>query len=84
MPLRKYRYSPDVREDPRDGPRLAVDHDGFIASPVHAMHENLLAYAHEQPPAVVKLYPGWFRLGFPLVASAGLWAGILWAVGYLR
>jgi hypothetical protein len=31
---------------------------------------------------VEQLYPGWFRLGFPIAASGALWAAILWGVGF--
>ena len=71
-------------DDARVLPRLAADHDGFIASPVHAMHENLWAFVEEPPRAAVKPYPGWFRLAFPLVASGGLWVLIFWTLGYFR
>jgi len=53
-------------------------------SPVHAMHENLWVFAEDQPLAAAPLYPGWFRLAFPLVASGGLWVIIFWALGYFH
>ncbi|KUR74305.1 hypothetical protein [Novosphingobium sp. FSW06-99] len=84
MPLRKYRYLPESPDDPRAVPRLAVEHDGFVVSPVHAMHENLWVFAEDQPLAAAPLYPGWFRLAFPLVASGGLWVIIFWALGYFH
>jgi hypothetical protein len=30
-----------------------------------------------------RLYPGWFRVTFPLAASATLWAAIIWGIGQL-
>jgi hypothetical protein len=84
MPLRKFRYVPDDQDDTRVSPHLAAEHDRFIASPVHAMHQNLWAFAEEPPITTVKLYPGWFRLAFPLMASGGLWVMIFWVLGYFR
>jgi hypothetical protein len=84
MPLRKFRYFPEDDDDAGALPRLAADHDAFVASPVHGMHENLWAFAENPPETPAGLYPGWIRLAVPLVASGGLWVVIFWALGYLR
>ena len=84
MPLRKFRYFPEDHDDTAAAPRLAADHDAFVASPVHRMHENLWSFAESAPEARPGLYPGWLRLTFPLAASGGLWCGIFWLLGYLR
>ena len=84
MSQRKYRYLPQSDADAQILPRLARDHDGFVASPVHAMHRNLWAFAHSPPETPVKLYPGWVRLAVPLIGSSALWVMIFWALGYLR
>jgi len=84
MPLRKFRYLPKSPENKPVQPRSATHCDGFVASPVHAMHENLWVFADDAPQPVQGLYPGWVRLAFPLVASGGLWAIIFWTLGYLR
>jgi hypothetical protein len=84
MPLRKFRYLPERQGPEPVRPRVATRYDGFVASPVHAMHENLWAFADEAPQPVQGLYPGWFRLTFPLSASGALWVLIFWTLGYLR
>ena len=84
MPQRKYRYNPEPAEDAQIRPRPARDHDGFVASPVHAMHQNLWAFSQDPPETPVRLYPGWVRLAVPLVGSGALWVMIFWALGYLR
>jgi len=65
----------------RDGPRLADAHDGFVVSPVHILQSGLHVLAEEGGEPQIEKYPGWFRLGFPLLASSMLWAAILWSVG---
>ncbi|WP_353229447.1 hypothetical protein [Novosphingobium sp.] len=92
MPLRQYRFFPDT--DPADDgdaggpprvlPRLAGDHDDFVASPVHELQENLWAFTDTVPEADLQLYPGWVRLAVPVVSSAALWALIFWVVSLVR
>lgn len=84
MPQRKYRYLPQSDANAQTPPRPAHDHDGFVASPVHAMHQNLWAFAQSPPETPVRLYPGWVRLAVPLIGSGALWMIIFWALGYLR
>lgn len=84
MPQRKYQYVPIRQADAQVRPRAARDHDGFVASPVHTMHQNLWAFAQSPEETSVRLYPGWVRLAVPLIGSGGMWAIILWALGYLR
>jgi hypothetical protein len=84
MPLLKFRFLPENHDAERSLPRLAADHDAFVVSPVHAMHDNLWALTEDAPEDPVALYPGWFRLAFPLLASGGLWVMIFWALATLR
>ncbi|WP_428333518.1 hypothetical protein [Novosphingobium sp.] len=84
MPQRKVRFRPEPAADEQRRPRAARDHDGFIASPVHAMHQNLWAFAQSPAEPPLPLYPGWVRLAIPLVGSGALWVIIFWALGYLR
>ena len=84
MPLRKFRYRPESHEDPAHAPRLAADHDAFVASPVHRMQQNLWSIVDDLPEPPVDLYPGWVRLTLPLAASGAMWWGIAWLFGYLR
>jgi hypothetical protein len=87
MPQRKYRHFPKPEGEARNQPRPAGEHDGFVASPVHRMHQNLWAFA-ESPTEIrdsaVTLYPVWLRLILPLVCSGALWVLIFWVLGYLR
>ena len=61
--------------------RLADDRAVPTPSPVHRLHANLAQLTSAEQAPVEGLYPGWFRLAFPLSASALLWAAILWGVG---
>ena len=68
--------------------RLADDQAVPMPSPVHRLQAGLaqLTSPEEASPEqerVDTLYPGWFRLAFPLAASAVLWAAILWSVGVI-
>lgn len=81
---RKYRYVPQSDADAQILPHPAHDHDGFVASPAHAMHWNLWVSSQSLPETPVRLYPGWVRLAVPLIGSGGLWVMIFWALGYLR
>ncbi|MFM9936646.1 MAG: hypothetical protein ACKVOL_10675 [Novosphingobium sp.] len=61
--------------------RLADDLAVPAPSPVHRLQDSLAQLIMpEEVPADV-LYPGWFRLAFPIASSLLLWAGILWGVG---
>ena len=50
-------------------------------SPVHRLQAGLAQLTTPEATPVAGLYPGWFRLTFPLATSAILWAAILWGVG---
>ncbi|WP_298189274.1 hypothetical protein [Novosphingobium sp.] len=58
--------------------RLADDLAVPAPSPVHKLQAGLVHLTTPAAPQAEPLYPGWFRLGFPLGASVLLWAGILW------
>lgn len=72
--------------------RLADETAVPTPSPVHRLQAELAEFA--APTAVpdpdlgqavaVALYPGWFRVAFPIAASGALWAAIVMAVGALR
>ncbi|MDF8335256.1 hypothetical protein [Novosphingobium cyanobacteriorum] len=83
MPLAKFRYIPAPEPENRAAPRLAGDEDTFVASPVHALQSGLAVLEQSQSELRADRYPGWFRLGFPLVSSVLLWGGILWSVGLI-
>lgn len=61
--------------------RLADDFAVPAASPVHRLQANLAQLTAPADPRAEGLYPGWFRIGFPLGASALLWAAIIWGLG---
>ena len=63
-------------------PRAADPTDAPVASPVHRLQSDLLAVGAIREEAQ-SLYPGWFRLGFPVAASSVLWAIIAWSCGWL-
>ncbi len=84
MPLPKLRADPDpVRDDAR-APRAATGDDGFIASPVHQLHDTLWDFAELPPAPDLPVFPGWVRVLVPVLASGTLWLGIVWALGHLR
>lgn len=83
MPLAKYRYVPAPEPETRAAPRLAGEADRFVASPVHRLQSGLAVLEELEQRADDDRYPGWFRLAFPIVSSAALWAAILWAAGLL-
>lgn len=67
--------------------RLAGEGDVAVVSPVHRLQHELAIF--EQGAAMAggaqvarrpDLYPGWFRVGFPIGASALLWAAIAWGI----
>lgn len=63
--------------------RLADELAVPAPSPVHQLQAELVQLTTPADPQVERLYPGWFRLGFPLVSSALLWAAILWGASRL-
>jgi hypothetical protein len=52
-------------------------------SPVHRLQAGLAQLTTSEEVPQEQLYPGWFRLIFPLAASLMLWAAILWGIGRL-
>lgn len=84
MPLARFRHIPAPEPENHAAPRLADDGDLFVASPVHHLQSGLSVFEDLEHPLADDRYPGWFRLGFPLAASAALWGAILWGVGLLR
>jgi hypothetical protein len=60
--------------------RLADELAVPAPSPVHQLQAELAQLTTLPDPDAVPLYPGWFRLAFPLASSALLWAAILWGV----
>jgi hypothetical protein len=83
MPLAKFRFIPAPEPENRAAPRLAGEEDAFVASPVHALQSGLAVLEQSRTDLREDRYPGWFRLGFPLVSSALLWSAILWSVGLI-
>lgn len=63
------------------GARLADDQAVPIPSPVHRLQAGLAQLTTPEEVRTEVLYPGWFRLAFPIASSVILWAGILWGVG---
>jgi hypothetical protein len=63
--------------------RLADDLAVPAASPVHRLQAELVQFTRQVEPAAEPLYPGWFRLGFPVASSVLLWAAILWGLSRL-
>lgn len=63
--------------------RLADELAVPAPSPVHQLQAELAQLTAPADSVAEPLYPGWFRLGFPLVVSALLWAAILWGVSRL-
>lgn len=84
MPLAKRRLVPEKAEKKADPLRVAGDQDSFVESPVHRLQSGLSVFEQDDAAVHVDRYPGWFRVGFPLLASAGLWAAILWSIKLIR
>ncbi len=63
--------------------RLADDQAVPMPSPVHRLQAGLAQLTSPEEERAEDLYPGWFRVAFPLAASAALWAVILWGFGVL-
>lgn len=63
--------------------RLADELAVPAPSPVHQLQAGLIQLTAPPEPVAEQLYPGWFRLGFPILSSALLWAVILWGTGQL-
>jgi hypothetical protein len=61
--------------------RLADDLAVPAPSPVHRLQAGLAQLTTPGEAVAEGLYPGWFRLTFPMVTSALLWGAILWGVG---
>ena len=69
--------SAELPFDGRASARLAAEDDAFVASPVHRLQSELsVSVAFADLPAPER-YPGWFSLGFPILASGALWFMIL-------
>ena len=65
--------------------RLAGDGDVPVVSPVHRLQHELSIFEGAAPMAAravrpADLYPGWFRVGFPVGVSVMLWTTILWGI----
>jgi len=58
--------------------RLADELAVPARSPVHQMQAELLQLTLPEHVEAEDLYPGWFRLAFPITSSALLWAAIIW------
>lgn len=61
--------------------RVAGAADAPIPSPVHRLQADLWSLEGAPCDAVEPKYPGWVRLGFPVIASIALWTAILWGAG---
>lgn len=64
-------------------PRLADELAVPAPSPVHQLQAELVQLTTPPDAETEQLYPGWFRLAFPLGSSLLLWAAILWGVAQL-
>lgn len=53
------------------------------ASPVHRLQADLAQLTAPLDARAEGLYPGWFRVSFPLGASVLLWAAIIWGLGVI-
>ncbi|WP_226017751.1 hypothetical protein [Novosphingobium sp. FKTRR1] len=80
MALPQFRLPPAADLDEHAAPRLAGQHDAYVESPVHGLQAGLAVFEAVAAAPNEHRYPGWFRLGFPLVASSALWALIFAAV----
>lgn len=58
--------------------RLADELAVPAPSPVHQLQAELVQLTAPAEADAIQLYPGWFRLAFPLASSLVLWAMILW------
>lgn len=63
--------------------RLADELAVPAPSPVHQLQAELVQLTTPADPVAEQLYPGWFRLAFPLASSGLLWAAILWGASRL-
>lgn len=82
------RASAAAPEPSREAGRLAVariadDLAVPTPSPVHRLQAGLAQLTTSEEVLRDRLYPGWFRLIFPLAASATLWAAIVWGFAQL-
>ncbi len=63
--------------------RIADDFAVPAASPVHRLQAELAQLTTPADARAEGLYPGWFRIGFPLGASPLLWTVIIWGLGVI-
>lgn len=63
--------------------RLADELAVPAPSPVHQLQAELVQLTLSAEAEAEQLYPGWFRLVFPLASSLLLWAAILWSASRL-
>jgi len=63
--------------------RLAHAKAAPTPSPVHRLQAELARLTPAEDVSAERLYPGWFRLAFPLVTSGLLWVAILWGTGVI-
>ncbi|WP_421839117.1 hypothetical protein [Novosphingobium sp.] len=63
--------------------RLADELAVPAPSPVHQLQAELVQLTVSPEAEADQLYPGWFRLAFPLASSLLLWAAILWGASHL-
>lgn len=63
--------------------RLADELAVPARSPVHQLQAELAQLTLSPEADAEQLYPGWFRLAFPLASSLILWAVILWGASLL-
>jgi hypothetical protein len=82
-PLKAADEAARLPGDSAVAPRLADDLAAPAASPVHRLQAELVQLTRQVEPSAEMLYPGWFRLGFPIISSALLWAAILWGLSRL-
>ncbi|MBX9885056.1 MAG: hypothetical protein K2X68_08795 [Novosphingobium sp.] len=60
--------------------RLADELAVPAPSPVHRLQADLAQLTAPADLPADQLYPGWFRLGFPIASSALLWSVLLWGI----
>ena len=94
MPMPKLRPTATPRSFDPEGEaarvaRLAGEGDVAVVSPVHRLQHELSIFESADQSGVravrpPDLYPGWFRVGFPVGISAMLWAAIIWGIQAIR
>ncbi len=86
VPVAPSAAAPGARLAPASSPtaaRLADELAVPARSPVHQLQAELVQRTTPADPDALPLYPGWFRIAFPLTSSALLWAAILWGASRL-